>query len=261
MALTHHALPMLRPREHGQAGGAASSAWEGGGWGKGNLKKRPQELISWSLGQGTRICGGWDIELPSNTIPARRLNPAGRQVPWGGPGVFPHACLRRCLLCKRLRAAAASCPLVLASLGTGKHPSCCLLPPRFLMAALHRHSTPRPEHRGAPSSLPTLAKPWEAGSTHPLCNTSARFPGNLKQSKSSPRHASPSSVAGGHWGELRGRKDEGNQNVFLQPSACFPKSFAAPASEPAITKTWPLSAPGCRAGCFPDTLKSLFAVG
>lgn len=94
--------------------------------------------------------------------------------------------------------------------------------------------------------LPALCPPWqspgtwEAGGTLPLGNTSARFPGNMKQSKSSPRHASPSSVAGGHRGELRGEQAEGNQNSFLQPSARFPKSFAALASEAAITQTCPL---------------------
>lgn len=76
------------------------------------------------------------------------------------------------------------------------------------------------ESRG---ELPALCPPrqspsaWEAGGTLPLENTSARFPGNLKQSKSSPRHASPSSVAGGHRGKFRGEQAEGDQNSLLQP--------------------------------------------
>ena len=49
----------------------------------------------------------------------------------------------------------------------------------------------------------------------PLGNTGARFPGNLEQSKCSPRHKSQRSVAGGHRGEFRGRKDKRKIKSFF----------------------------------------------
>lgn len=79
--------------------------------------------------------------------------------------------------------------------------------------------------------LPALCPPWqspgtrEAGGTLPLGNISARFPGNLKQSKSSPRHASPSSVAGGHWGKLRGKRLRGIKPPFCSQVLVFPNPW------------------------------------
>lgn len=110
----------------------------------------------------------------------------------------------------------------------------------------------RAGHWGAPSSPPAMA--WEAGGTFPLGSTSARFPGNLKQSKSSPRHASPSSVAGGHRGELRGEQAEGNQNSFFAAKCAFSQILCSACIRGCNYPDLPsLSA---RAGCCP-TLGSL----
>lgn len=79
-------------RRQGRAGGAASSGWEGGGWSKDKPeRKRPGELISWSLGQGARARGERATGHPSDTVPAPRLNPAARQMPVGGHGPPQHA--------------------------------------------------------------------------------------------------------------------------------------------------------------------------
>jgi len=83
------------------------------------------------------------------------------------------------------------------------------------LTALSRRSKSRPEYWGG-FQVSALCQIWCSESCIlPLGNTGARFPGNLEQSKCSPRHKSQRSVAGGHRGEFRGRKDKRKIKSFF----------------------------------------------
>lgn len=214
--------------KRGQDGGAASSVCRGGGWSTAKPGEEAAWSRLWDLGLGARVWGAsrqppgaipvpklqgevpagaapWaPVCLPASVLPGRkgRLMALGSSVPpapccWQSPG---RSCEGVLLPAGCPKAALCSAPVLVQ--GHIRGLGCPGLPCspaeavglHFGVSGLLPAGAAGPGQSigGLPALCPLWRSPhaWEAGSTLPLGNASARFPGNLKQSKSSPRHAS-----------------------------------------------------------------------